>query len=210
LKIKFYNPFEDVRITWNYLPHWQQAGATYFITYRLADAIPAPLMKRWKQEREAWMSLHPEPWTVELEDEYHRRFSSRIERWLDAGHGSCLLRDPRARRIVEESLCRFESERYHNFSWVIMPNHLHLLTTLHPDWLLEKVVFSWKRRSSGEINRLRGTAGQLWQHDYFDRMIRDGAHLENVVRYIRRNPAKANLRPGEFTAYESDAAKAIQ
>jgi hypothetical protein len=80
--MKYYNPFEDVHITQHHLPHWQQAGATYFITYRLADAIPAMLLNRWRKEREIWMSFHPQPWTVEVEDEYHRRFSSRMERWL--------------------------------------------------------------------------------------------------------------------------------
>ena len=38
-----------------------------------------------KDEREVWLRLHPEPWNAETEQEYHRRFSSAIERWLDAG-----------------------------------------------------------------------------------------------------------------------------
>ena len=90
-----------------------------------------------------------------------------------------------------------------------MPNHVHLLVTLHPDWLLEKVIFTWKRRSSGQINLLLETSGQNWQHEYFDRMIRDGRHFENVVRYIRRNPAKAKLRKSEFTLHESETVKGV-
>jgi putative transposase len=86
---------------------------------------------------------------------------------------------------------------------------VHLLTTLHPGWQLEKMVFTWKRRSSGEVNRIRGTSGQLWQHEYWDRIIRDRRHFENVVRYIRRNPGKAKLREEEFTRYESEAVKSI-
>jgi REP-associated tyrosine transposase len=59
-------------------------AAVYFITFRLADAIPAHLRSQWENEREIWLRLHPEPWSVEVESEYHKRFSGTIERWLDA------------------------------------------------------------------------------------------------------------------------------
>jgi hypothetical protein len=132
----------------------------YFVTYRLADAIPQSLWRTWQKEREIWLSFHPKPWPENVEDEYHRRFSSQMERWLDAGHGSCVLRDPTVRRVVEDGLRYFEAERHHHFSWVIMPNHVHLLTTLHSDWPLEKMIFTWKRRSAGEVNRVRWIRGR--------------------------------------------------
>lgn len=37
-----FDPDEDVEIGKRNLPHWQQAGKTYFITFRTADSIPAP------------------------------------------------------------------------------------------------------------------------------------------------------------------------
>ncbi|WP_113959311.1 transposase [Roseimicrobium gellanilyticum] len=209
VEFKYFNPFEYVRVTRQNLTHWQQPGVSYFLTYHLADAMPAVLLNQWKQERAIWLSFHPEPWTPEVEDEYHRRFSSQMERWLDAGHGSCVLRRPEVRAEVEESFRYFEGVRYQSFSWVIMPNHVHLLVMLHPDWTLEKVLFTWKRRTSGRINELCGTEGQQWQHDYFDRIIRDGQHFDNVVRYIRRNPVKAKLREGEYTLWESDEVKRV-
>jgi hypothetical protein len=45
--------------------------------------------------------------------------------------------------------------------------------------------------------------------NYFDRIIRDPAHLHNCVRYIRRNPEKAALGPGEFLLEESPLACSI-
>jgi REP element-mobilizing transposase RayT len=91
-----------------------------------------------------------------------------------------------------------------------MPNHVHACAVLHPDWLLEKVLFSWKRHTAAAINTMLGKAGPFWMHDYFDRLIRDGDHLRNVIRYIRRNPAKAGLREGEYTLWESELAKAVR
>lgn len=85
---RFFNPYEEIRFTENLLPHWQQNGATYFVTFRLADSVPTHLRTQWKEERAAWLRFHPEPWNLETESEYHKRFSGAIEHWLDAGHGS--------------------------------------------------------------------------------------------------------------------------
>jgi hypothetical protein len=43
--LRFFNPYEDIRCIENLLPHWQQEDATYFITFRLADSIPAHLRR---------------------------------------------------------------------------------------------------------------------------------------------------------------------
>lgn len=208
--MKFFNPFEDIRVTRNNLPHWQQSGATYFITFRMADSLPAEMLCELDSERERWKLRHPPPLSPENEAEYHRLFSVRMDQWLDDGHGSCVLRQPSLRAAIDESLKFFQGERYELLSYVIMPNHVHGLVMLHPQWTLEKVLFTWKRRTSGVINETLGLEGQFWQHDYFDRLIRDGDHLRNVIRYIRRNPTKAHLREGEFTLWESELAQAVQ
>ena len=49
--VRFFNPYEEIRYTENLLPHWQQKGAVYFVTFRLGDAIPAHLRAEWKDER---------------------------------------------------------------------------------------------------------------------------------------------------------------
>ena len=69
-KLRFFNPYEEIRFTENLLPHWQQNGATYFITFRLADSIPTRLRTQWENEREIWLRLHPKPWDAETEQEY--------------------------------------------------------------------------------------------------------------------------------------------
>jgi putative transposase len=107
-ELRFFNPYADLRHTENWLPHWQQAGAVYFVTFRLADAVPSRLRNQWEGEREAWLRVHPEPWNSEIERVYHKRFSGAIERWLDAGHGACLVRRRDCAEIVAETLHYFE------------------------------------------------------------------------------------------------------
>jgi len=208
-ELRFFNPYAEIRHTENRSPHWQQTGAVYFVTFRLGDSVPKSLLDHWQAERTAWLKHHPEPWSAEAECDYHERFSGAMERWLDAGHGSCVLRRPECRSIVAEALGFFDVQRYAQLAWVVMPNHVHALFVLHEDWTLEQLLHSWKRHSALAINRLLGQTGSLWQRDYFDRLVRDERHLANCVRYIRSNPAKAKLSSDAFTLYESELARTV-
>lgn len=235
--LRFFNPFAETGVTVNRLPHWQQEGAVYFLTFRMADAVPKHLLDQWSAEREAWLSHHPTPWNAEAEAEYHRRFSGAMERWLDAGHGSCALRQPEYRAVVEATLRYFDGIHFRHIAWVIMPNHVHVLfvpndkqggavlyrpsseaesdetgpsrPSSNAYWGLDELVHSWKRYSAVRINRLLGRSGTFWQKDYFDRLVRDQDHFANCVRYIRRNPIKAKLREDEYALFESALVKGI-
>ena len=202
--IKFFNPYEELKRHTTVLPHWEQPGATYFVTFRLADALPQKKLEAWKLERANWIEAHPKPWTEEVERDYHDRFSSTIEHWLDAGYGSCVLRDSRVARVVGDALNHFEGERCVQHAWVVMPNHVHALFSLLGSHTLEGLLHSWKSFTANLIHAGMNTHGRLWQRDYFDRLIRDQTHFNNCVRYLRKNPAKAGLRVGEFLLYESD------
>jgi putative transposase len=76
-ELRFFNPYGEIRHTENRLPHWQQENAVYFITFRLADAVPSHLRNQWESERASWLRLHPEPWSIEIELEYHKRSPER-------------------------------------------------------------------------------------------------------------------------------------
>jgi REP element-mobilizing transposase RayT len=110
---------------------------------------------------------------------------------------------------VAETLRHFEGERVAMISFVVMPNHVHALFAQNPEWPLEKLLQSWKRFTTREINKLLRRSGSLWLRDYFDRLIRDEQHFANSVRYIRRNPEKAKLPGNEFILWESEFARAI-
>ena len=136
-------------------------------------------------------------WEAELAQEDDktrvRELNRRIERFADAGHGSCVLRDPRAARIVQEVLFHDHRDEYDLLAWAIMPNHVHVVLEPLGDHRLSKIVQALKGVSSKGMGKLNGTRGRLWQPDYFDRLIRDDGHLERVVRYLEWNPVKAGL-----------------
>jgi hypothetical protein len=37
------------------LPHWRQAGCTYFVTFRQDDSLPAPMLREIEYERHLWL-----------------------------------------------------------------------------------------------------------------------------------------------------------
>ncbi|MCF7675365.1 MAG: transposase [Akkermansiaceae bacterium] len=193
--MNFLNPHSQISKHGEELPHWQQGSAIQFVTFRLGDALPLSLIREWRSERTQWMAENPQPWSAEIQAEYHRRFTARIEHWLDQGLGCCHFADPEARRVLADSLMRFEGERVRHQAWVIMPNHVHLLFS--PLVEMGKLIQSWK----GHTARLLGK-GPIWQPDYRDTLIRDRDHFVNVLRYIRRNPIKAKLSEGRFTLWE--------
>ena len=197
---EYLDPFEEIQKHGTKLPHWQQSETMQFVTFRLGDAMPNSTLRLWKEEHQFWLNHHPKPWSPEQEKEYHKRFTWKLEGWLDEGSGSCLMKNSSNRNIIEATLMHDQDLRAVHHAWVIMPNHLHLLFTANVR--LEELMKSWKGISARRIGQ-----GSIWQKGYRDTVIRDGGHFANAVRYIRRNPA--NLPSGTYTLWQSERARAV-
>lgn len=114
-----------------------------------------------------------------------------MDRELDACLGSCVLRDIRAAKPVVDELTAFH-DRVDVLTFVVMPNHVHVVASFHGEDLA-KWVGTVKGRTGRAINRAMGTTGSLWQPEYFDRMVRDETHLEATCRYVEWNPVRSGL-----------------
>ncbi|MBI4024013.1 MAG: HsdR family type I site-specific deoxyribonuclease [Verrucomicrobia bacterium] len=188
-----FNPYEPVAITNRNLPHWQQEGTTYFVTFRLADALPPARLRELEEERETWLARHGTPKTKEEKADYYRLFSQRVEDWLDAGTGSCALARSDCGQIVADALKHFHGHRYRLGAWVAMPNHMHVVFTPLAGYSLSSVMHSWKSFTANQINKLLGRTGEFWQHESFDHIVRDVSDLHRIEEYVARNPEKAGV-----------------
>jgi REP element-mobilizing transposase RayT len=164
-----------------YLPHFELGNVPQFLTWRLKDAVPTNLIDFWKEEME---------WSES--EEQRRELARRIERYADLGYGECLLRDPRCGRIVQECLFHDHNRNYTLHHWAIMPNHVHVLLSPR-NATISEIVRILKSVTSTKIGKLLGTAGGIWQADYFDRWIRNREHFVRTARYVEWNPKKAGL-----------------
>jgi putative DNA methylase len=165
-----------------YLPHFDGGEIAQTVTFRLVDSMPQTVLEQWKQEL---ADLPPEA--------VDRERRKRIDAYLDRGYGSCYLREERLAKIVQEALLHFDGERYALHAWVVMPNHVHVLFTPKTGWEMSKIAHAWKSFTAHECNKVLQRSGEFWQHEPFDRFVRDAKHFANAVAYIENNPVKAGL-----------------
>ncbi|MCC6451700.1 MAG: transposase [Acidobacteria bacterium] len=163
-----------------YLPHFDQDGFTQFVTFRLADSVPQLVLDRW----------HTELKSGEISDAGVRR---RIEYYLDQNYGESWLRAPEIANILQETLLKWDGERYRLISWVIMPNHGHILFSPFEGHRVSDIMHSIKSFTAHFANDLLKRKGRFWAKEYFDRYIRNQRHFANTLAYIENNPVKAKL-----------------
>lgn len=118
----------------------------------------------------------------------------RLEAWIDAGHGSCILQNPAVARMTQESFLHFDGIRYRLLAWAVMPNHIHVLIDQINGWTLNRIVATWKKRTASQIRHLHPDYPlPVWHREFWDRFIRDEQHLKDAIEYDEENPVKAGL-----------------
>ncbi|MCB1217127.1 transposase [bacterium] len=160
------------------LPHLDLPGAVQFLSIVMADAAPKKQqIRRISSEFQSGIEI------------IHA-----IDCEVDGNSGSCLLKHEHYASCVVDSIFRTSTDGQHNpLAWVIMPNHLHLLTRVNQESDIGRIVNRLKSGSATSINRLRGSSGKFWQRGYFDRMIRSDDQLWRTIDYIHNNPVEAGL-----------------
>jgi REP element-mobilizing transposase RayT len=187
----------------DHLPHLKREGGSYFVTFRLAGTLPASELERLKRERDllmqqAWEAKRPLTWPEQ--EELFRWYSSRVDAYLDAGHGSCWLRNSEVVGVVVGTLRFHEGQRFDLLAWVVMPNHVHAVLRPRAGYTLSQILKSWKGYSAREANRLLAREGEFWQTESYDHLIRDDADLQRCCHYTIMNPVNARLceRPEDW------------
>src|SRR5437879_4278014 len=97
---------------------------------------------------------------------------------------------PDDRSAVVSALRHFDSDRYELIAFVVMNDHVHVLFTPGETETLEGIVHSWKSFTANRLQREQGRRGTIWQHGYFDRVVRNDEELAARVAYIINNPLK--------------------
>ena len=111
-------------------------------------------------------------------------------------------------RNIAFSACRFwDGKKIELYAVVVMPDHVHLLLQPRPvenipggvhD--LAEVLHSIKSFSAHEIAKRSEIRGAVWQHESYDRIVRDDAEFEEKWTYICNNAVMKKLarEPGQY------------
>jgi len=229
-----FNPEGEMRVYVRNLPHWRQPGATYFVTFRQAGSIPQAVLAQWLDIRARWHRAHdlnPQWKQTNLtrfdsayaaipegvRRAFERQQAKMLHEELDRCHGSCVLQHPESRQEVVKSMSFFHRQRLWLGDYVVMPNHVHAMLIAFDDRKLEDLLGSIKKWTSRHISkwlekqveeiRPAGSGrnkSRFWQHESYDRIVRDTQELARFRKYIADNPSKANLRPEQYYYYAAD------
>jgi REP element-mobilizing transposase RayT len=178
------------------LPHLKKEGAVYFVTFRLADSLPAHEVARLKHERKVILEqarTARSPLTWHEEQQLLAWYCDKVEALLDAGHGACWLSKPEIADLVAAALKHFHGQRYELRAWVVMPNHVHAVVWPMPGHTLSDILHSWKSFTSTKANQIVNRSGEFWQPESFDHWIRDDEEHARLVAYVENNPVKARF-----------------
>lgn len=193
------------------LPHFQQPGQAYFVTWSLIDALPPKALevytrhlKQIKANIELARKLNKSEETiVGLQMEYTTIRRKYMKAYDDLLHLQTKfivdLSKKENQEIVLESLRYWEGKRIENYGVCVMKNHVHWVFRLYEKnecdepVYLQDILHSVKRYSASKINKLEGLTGALWQKESYDTTIRDDKHLIRAVEYTIENPVEARL-----------------
>jgi putative transposase len=78
-------------------------------------------------------------------------------------------------------------------AYCLMPNHFHLVLWSYKDGDISRWMHWLLTAHTKRHHRLRKTSGRIWQGRFKAFPIQQDRHLLTVMRYVERNPLRANL-----------------
>ena len=78
------------------------------------------------------------------------------------------------------------------WSWVLMPNHVHLILVPQDQAVLSRALSAVHRRYAGHVHARLQRTGHFWQ-GRFGCVAMDEAHLAAALPYVMLNPVRARL-----------------
>ena len=105
--------------------------------------------------------------------------------------------------LLAESAARY---RVRVYGYCLMPNHVHLVLTPPEEQALARAVGRAHYRYTLYVNEKYERSGHLWQNRFYSCAL-DGEHYWTALRYLERNPVRAQMVTSA-TAYRWSSATA--
>jgi putative transposase len=105
----------------------------------------------------------------------------------------------RKRLLVRDATFFLPSWKYVKpIAWVLVPDHFHALVTCG-EFAIYDVMYDFKLRYRYKYEARFGS-GRIWQHRFWDHIIRDEEDFLHHLDYIHFNPVKHGLAqaPGDY------------
>lgn len=106
--------------------------------------------------------------------------------------GEVFFTDEDRRRYLGQLKEYCQKHKVQILAYCLMTNHIHLVAVPKNRDGLERVLRPLHMRHAQFINRQHNWSGHLWQGRFFSSPL-DEAYLWFCVRYVERNPVRANI-----------------
>lgn len=98
----------------------------------------------------------------------------------------------RKRLLVRDTTFFLPSWKYVKpIAWVLVPDHFHALITCG-EFAISDIIYDFKLRYRYNFEARFGS-GRIWQHRFWDHIIRDESDFLRHLDYIHFNPVKHGL-----------------
>ncbi|MFO8026546.1 MAG: transposase [Opitutales bacterium] len=174
-------------------PHWVVDYGCYAVTLRCRGTLPKAVQTQLREIGAALETVEP---VSEEAENYRRKHFAILERALDQSDGFCPFQSDAAAWDMMAFLEAYDYEKLSFEQWVIMPNHLHLLTKPIALQGVDDFIRAWRRfksRSARAVNQTLARNGPFWQSSWYDRWIRSPDEWRKWSDYLAQNPVKAGL-----------------
>jgi len=109
-------------------------------------------------------------------------------------HSEKIFSKPKIADIVLFALFFLRDKGYYRlYSFVIMPEHLHLIILPQDKKTLSQIMHSIKSYTAKKMNHFLGRSGKVWQDGFYERIIRNKDDLREKAGYIENNPVRRKL-----------------
>jgi putative transposase len=95
--------------------------------------------------------------------------------------------------FIESLLHYRDKDAFALHSFVLMPDHFHILLTPAIDTTLERALQFIKGGSAHKMRGERPANSPVWQRGFSDHRIRDAGDYISHARYIEQNPVRKRL-----------------
>lgn len=200
------------------LPHLIPLGATFFVTFRLHGSLPKSIIDSLKYKRDRDLqavtfnknlsSEERHQKLIDIDRQYFIVFNDTLDTIKTGPHH---LKIPELAQIVVDRILEYNGKYYDLCSYVVMSNHVHALLDFSVQLAtIEGAVTEDNYMQLEKVMRLiKGGSGKycndwlkahklipltpFWEHETYDRFMRNQKHQDNTTTYILNNPVKIGL-----------------
>jgi len=121
----------------------------------------------------------------------------------------CFYAEEDRRRYLDLLKDAAEHNHCHLHAYVLMTNHVHLLTTPFGPHSISHLMQDLGRKYVRYVNHAHHRTGTLWEGRYKANLVDSETYLLACMRYIELNPVRANMvrHPGDYrwSSYAANA-----